>query len=42
MARAVATATPIAYSATATPTESSASNRRFYETIDNDLVDVLI
>ena len=50
-ARAVATATPTAASATATPTAASAtatpkaasaSNRRFAETITNDLVDVLI
>ena len=41
-ARAVATAIPTAESATATPTAASASNRRFAETIANDLVDVLI
>ena len=38
----VATVTPTAASATATPTATSASNRRFAETIANDLVDVLI
>ena len=41
-ARAVATVTLTADSATATPTSASASNRRFSETIANDLVDVLI
>ena len=41
-ALAVATDTPTAASATATPTAASASNRRFAETIANDLVDVLI
>ena len=41
-ARAVATATPTSASDTATPTAASASNRRFSETIANDLVDVLI
>ena len=41
-ALAVANTTPTAASATAAPTTASASNRRFAETIANDLVDVMI